>query len=583
MTNIISTKDGIGDARMAGVVAGIMPMRSLTEETFLALGHNLESASGTLQGLTATFEGLLDELANPELRQATADMAEAASGVGRISGTYEGERRILDSLAAAIAAIEGHVRRMRKAIGAVDMLGVSARIEVTHIGDKGDFASFARDIDHSLKLAQVNLLKLSQEIDVVRGHVDKAKMGEAAFEDAHAETLKLLPPRLMASVDAIALHRERAFAATSAVAERSREIAARVGEAVMALQIGDITRQRIEHVEDAVALIDDIGGGSGDWETPETERSRLVALGCRLQAAQLRAAADEFDQEIGRISTSLDTLTKSAAEIATMGEAAYGGARGGSFLLDLEADVDRARLLLEGFRLARTDADRVVAAVHDAAARLADQIGTLRSLEAGIRIVGLNATLKCRRLGDAGRPLSIIAQELRHCAHVTADEADGTKAGLERMLESIGRLLPEGETRQGDDIEAIRRNMDDAISHLGAAGRTLAAALTAQQRDSESVAALLCATIQHLAGHEEIGTAMRRAAVILEALAAQEDTALPEGPATDRMLTHLAAAYTMAQERTVHAATLGQPMAEAAAPMPAGAGAVEAAIDDFLF
>jgi len=47
----------------------------------------------------------------------------------------------------------------------------------------------------------------------------------------------------------------------------------------------------------------------------------------------------------------------------------------------------------------------------------------LRELEADIRIMGLNTTLECGRLGVPGRPLSAIAQELRDCGSRTASHA----------------------------------------------------------------------------------------------------------------------------------------------------------------
>ena len=40
--------------------------------------------------------------------------------------------------------------------------------------------------------------------------------------------------------------------------DRSKHMGERIGSAVMALQIGDITRQRIEHVEFALGLFNDV-------------------------------------------------------------------------------------------------------------------------------------------------------------------------------------------------------------------------------------------------------------------------------------------------------------------------------------
>src|SRR6202008_3370068 len=72
------------------------------------------------------------------------------------------------------------------------------------------------------------------------------------FEKQHGQTLGALAARLSRSLGALAEHREKAAAASADTGVYSRQIAERVGTAVFALQIGDITRQRVEHVEEAL-------------------------------------------------------------------------------------------------------------------------------------------------------------------------------------------------------------------------------------------------------------------------------------------------------------------------------------------
>ncbi|SMF84830.1 Methyl-accepting chemotaxis protein [Tistlia consotensis] len=584
----------------AGVADAIGLARALTEDRFLAVGEGLESSIGILGRLSGTFQALQAELESDSLHRAAGDIAGAAEGVTALSGAYREEREALGRLAEAAATIDGRIGRMHKAVKAVDVLGVSAKIEAMHLGEAGsDFLGFANEIHRSLKLAQQNLVELARELTGLRGHLEQSAETERAFDRQHGEALRLVPARLTASVEAIAGRSRAAGSSAAAVAGRSREIGQRVGDAVMALQVGDITRQRVEHVEAALARLDQVEQPDlAEWrDLTDGERRRLVALGCRLQSAQLSDAAAELERDAGRIAASLDELTASAREIARLGEQAYGGsARGRSaFLLDLEAEVAQARALLDGFRTARAGADAVVEAVREGTTRLAEHVGTIQSLEADIRIMGLNTTLKCGRLGGAGKPLAVVAQELRVCANQTGVEAEAVMAGVERMTDCLGALSGEAQARRADEIAAVAEALTGSVERLGAAGQGLADALRSLGHDSEAVTGLLAETRARITVHEEIGAVLRQAAADLaqRAAAAGPDAgdagAAGRGvgalPAAGReLLAGIARSYTMAQERETHARVTGEALAApAGATPPPGQGAAEVAVDDFLF
>ncbi|MFX8453401.1 hypothetical protein ABTL48_20620, partial [Acinetobacter baumannii] len=61
--------------------------------------------------------------------------------------------------------------------------------------------------------------------------------------------------RLRQNLAAVAAHRRQAATAAMEIGRRSQAIAEGVGRTVVALQIGDITRQRLEHIDHAVAVL----------------------------------------------------------------------------------------------------------------------------------------------------------------------------------------------------------------------------------------------------------------------------------------------------------------------------------------
>ena len=100
------------------------------------------------------------------------------------------------------------------------------------------------------------------------------------------------------------------------------------------------------------------------------------------------------------------------------------GAKLGYDRAQLAAANRAAIALLEDLRGAQTEGDSVMSGVLATTKALERNISAIQSLESDIRLMGLNTTLRSGRLGNEGRALTVIAQELRTCSNLTATEAD---------------------------------------------------------------------------------------------------------------------------------------------------------------
>ncbi len=190
----------------------------------------------------------------------------------------------------------------------------------------------------------------------------------------------------------------------------------------------------------------------GEWrEQSPGGVASLLQTGCNLTAAQLRDTAAELDRGAERIASSLRRLADDAKDISQLGAQAYGAAdrQHRDFMEELEGNVRETEGLFAGLRAAHNDTERLIANVLAAARTLAGKIDKLRELEADIRIMGLNTTLKCGRLGVLGRPLSIIAQELRDCGSRTASEAGAALSDLKLLVDLAGTFSATSEEPLG--------------------------------------------------------------------------------------------------------------------------------------
>ncbi len=585
-------------AECAKISDVIRSVSTSTEARFLDIGNRLGMAVETIGTLTQTFDLLANELKGENLRDATHELSRIISRVTALARAHDDERGALEQLAELTSRIQHRVGQMGKAVNGIGMLAINARIEAVSIGNAAlDFASFTTDVRRTLGLAQTSLDHFTSELGGVGNRLRTAAASQLALAQHQKAAIHSIPGRLAASVSAITDRSKRAVAAASAVTQKSRQVGQRISSAVMALQIGDTTRQRLEHVEYALDILSAImappsdgrAGRHGDWTAlTAAQRHALAGLCCRLQSAQLLDAADEFDQEVRQILSSIQQLSGDARDIMQLGNAAVGASNNqqGTFLGEVEAQVGEVSELLDALGTARREADQVAVSVTEATIRLVSHTSTLKSLEDDIRIMGLNTTLKCGRLGDVGKPLIVIAQELRVYANQIAVEAGAITINLDSIVATAGSLSSGQQEEKSADVSAIATGMASSVSRLRTAGESLADAVTILARDTAGVAELLGDTVARAAMHDDISKIMRQAAAELAKSAADSDgrdgVLMPE---TGRMLDLFMGSYTMDRERMVHARySNGHVGAVAAVVRPsAPARAAPADLEDVFF
>ena len=582
-------------AAFATATGSIRSASASMEARFFDIGGRLGTAVDTIGALTRTFDRLANELKSENLRNATQALSQIMSRVVALADLQNDGQVAFGQLADLTSRIQHRILLMGKAVNGIGVLAMNARIEAANIGDAGlDFIGFTKDIGRTLHLATTSLDQFAAELGAVGTHLGQATTSQRALAQHQAAAIQSVPVRLAANIHEITDRGTRAVAAASAVSQKSRQVGQSISDAVMALQIGDITRQRLEHVEYALAIVAEIleppdGPTHADWSAlAMSQRHALASLCTRLVSAQLLDAADEFDRKVRQILSAVQDLAADADDILRLGNTAVGASadRRGTFLGKVEGEVAEVEALLKDLAKARQEADTVAASVSEATGRLVSHTSTLRSLEEDIRIMGLNMTLKCGRLDGAGRPLMVIAQELRVYSNQIAAEAGGVAVHLEAIMAIAGSLSGREQERRAADIAAVAAIMADSVAHLATAGESLAAALATLAHHTEDVAVSLRETVSRTTVHEELASALRQAAAELTRAtadgAAEDVIATPQ---RDRMLDLIVRSYTMERERVVHEQELPgeiRPEASTVTPDPA-LKAAPAELEDFFF
>ena len=533
-----------GSPFLSATVAALDPLADAAravETLFLDVGEKLSAGATDLATVTRRFESLTARLDQEDLRQALACLEQVAGGVAAISRASAGHLADLDGMVEKVSRLQARLLRLCKTITEVRLLSVNARIESAHVASGAlDFSVFTQEIGRLSDLAEQSLQNLDGELDSLGQRIVAARDGQRRFQAAHRQSLTEIGEKIAASVATADGRRTGASETLAAIADEARSVGAHIAAVVLALQIVDITRQRLEHVAEALA-------------SPPDAPALAAAL-YRLQAAQLEHAADDLRQAAEAAQANLAAITGEAHRLEAQGRQTFGGGEDGqgSFLLDLAEQLRAANAMMSEYGQATRETESLVRAVAARGAGMVSHVEAVHSIEIDLRLMGLNATLKCGRLGSDGRALGIIAQTLRGYAGSTVADAGQVMEGLNNVIEAAVRLS--GQTGGAEDgIGGLLSGIGGAEGSLTAAGTDLAEALTALATVLSGVTEALARAQTGLAGTTGLDGTLRAVAAHLRRLAA--DIAPPESDAEldPQLLEHLAGRYTMDRERQVHA------------------------------
>jgi len=545
----------------ASAIHRLAQARSIIEDRFLAAGETIGLAVSGVAGLI----GALDQMAgalNPDTVEATrTELSSSAQSLFGLQERLETRRAKSRDLGLLVDSLLGAIEDMRRDLAYLRVFSINIKITAAGIPGAGeDFALFAQEISDRIESGRVELERFAVEVAALHEQLDAALAQERALASECERRIPAVPNGLAASAHDVAAHHEKVARVAVEVRELAADIQRKVGAALAALQVGDMTRQRVEHVQQGLKLL--------PATCPdEQDRARLSAAVIPLLASQLDAAAADFHRDAAQVHHSMAAIADHASEILRLKDLAFGSAADEGFLDRVTIYLDQALNLVGQMEDADAAAVMTGRAAVGAVAALNRRIAALQSIKTDVQQMALNTTLKCAQIGDSGKPLSVIAIELRGHAGLL-------EASAERSLVVLDELAAQA-ARMAEDQPAASAGsaLTTATARLRSANATVEADIVAVAKLGETVVQAIGATARQLDFHGEIGAMLDAAASALShAVQALGETMPVDEALLAPVLQTIAKSYTMSQEREVHAAlTAGLSLQAPAEPPQAAA------------
>jgi hypothetical protein len=576
---------------LAELIEALRSARAPCEPLFTTLGRRLEETIQVVGEMGSRLEIVATTMESDSWRDAVQVLRDGGSRISALADVFAAERSGLAMIGDATARIVGSVERLKAIIAEVRALGVNAKIEAAQLSVSGlDFTVFTSSIGRLATLAEEGLSGLAGQLTGVETLVSNAAAEGATFERDHRQDLLEVGKRLDSALAAVSDQQRQVAAAMAAVGRRSQNVGKSVADAVVALQINDITRQRFEHIEQALQATQEIAVAAEDNSIGQDDSRRMLAAVCRLQATQLAKANQAFEHEVERLVASLRALAQEVQAIRQESALLHGHdlAGGDSLVGRLGGELSAVRALLDSYGKASGGLQRLVGTVSRSASEMGRYIETVQSIDADMRVMGLNATFKCGRLGNEGRALSVIAQQLRSCAGRTEELAKSLGQGLNGMVDAAQPLVGGGHldgTGNQAGIEELMTSMTRSAATLGEIGQEFVERLSAIDAAGDRAALLLGHAVDEIATRQPLHAATERVLARLDSLGGSADLG---GQGIDesmekRIFAMLRGRYTMASERDVHAMLTGEAARASASPTTAETASNEDDLGDILF
>jgi hypothetical protein len=559
----------------------LAPAFAPVDDDLLAVGDRLGQAAARIDGIGERFGDLRRLLDGEALETASTQLSAASAGMVALAARKEQAVTALGVLGTRLGAVGARIAFLSRINEALGVLTLNSAIASSSLdADSRDIVTFQTDLRRLTDLAAQTVRRFGQQHAAAVKDLGCIAAQQAAFNRQHGAALRQVPARITAGLDAITALRRQASAAAEQTQDRGRAISGAIGTVVTALQVGDATRQRLEHVTDALGqVLAGLEGAGAPWcaGLSPAEASALAARALAMQAALLRDAGATLGTESRSVTASLARLGQEAEAMVAQGQALYGrgGPQGRSFLGALDGDLGQAASLVGSSRASLEALDAAMAAIDGHMRSLRAGLGEIRGMEIDLRVAGLNAVFRCARLGKQGAALGAVTIELRAYAKQMAEGVDGLSAALEAALETSATLMQGGGQGQVAALEAMMATLRDGLERLGDAGRAMDAAVAGLREEGGRVPGELAAMAECLGAALGLAQELGGMGGELEALSAGAPEVAP-GLVHDRLLLVHAVPFTMEREREI-ARGFGADVPAAAAP----AAAME--VDDFLF
>lgn len=535
-------------APVSGLVERMETARSRIEERFLDGGAALLSVLEVLNKLIGSLDqitGSLDE------ETANATMAELQQTVGRLSelsGIETARQAGFIDISGAERNLRPHVANMQETMRYLRTFAVTAKITGAGIAD---FAGFAEEILERIQTGTRQVNEFGDKLKSLGSGLGSVMERGTATIHRYEATIPGIVTGLSTGGAEISAQQKVLVEQAARVRQIAAGIQGKLASVLSAMQIGDITRQRIEHCQSTLNLLEDYVKTEAGMLTSD-DRANLSSIITNLVALQLSQSIDDFDRDTAKIVETVASFRSDLTEIDGLRRMMTEGG-GDNAMRRLEGNVGVAREAVQEIEAVSLEAGALTRSTGTTVRELINGVGLLQLVRTDIHYMALNTNLRCGKIGEHGKALNVVTAELRNFAAQLDETAEKVLVEL-KTLESASDKLNIGHEEDGQEL--LDDRLARAMQSIRDVGDRMDSEMDALSEQSGVAINQMEHSLSRLDFKAELGEVLRNCANEISMVEAAEPSADLE-PALVDLSGRIGKLYTMVSEREMHAAVLG--------------------------
>jgi len=333
-------------------------------------------------------------------------------------------------------------------------------------------------------------------------------------------------------------------------------VSGNIGEVVASMQFHDITRQQVEHVEEALHKV---SIGLAD-ENPDIEKIiQETGIVCELQKAQLADAQEKFTHAVGSI---MDNLTGIADNIAELCEdvkkvAGTEDEVSSSFFLRIESGVSSMMSSLRENNEAIRELYGTMENLIKTVGSMSQFVSDIEDISMEIELIALNARVKSAHTGSEGAPLGVIAEAIQKLSVDVRIQKTEISDELQKIIskaESLHQNINASTQEQTTETGSMLSDLNTLTERLRITNETITALLKKIEKGGRELANHINNTLSGIHVNDLFTGRINKVLSVLDSIVSE---ALELMPGMDfqmnvKTLKHMENKYTMQSERRIH-------------------------------
>lgn len=538
------------------VAKSLAVLRQEIEQVFWESGDNLEKAVSNLNDLNGQFRKL-DTALGHDAETALLEMIGVINDhLSKLQTDCATFNALSATLRKSISVIGAQVRELDSVVRTIANISVNARIQGNSLmPPRPQVSAFIE-----------RLAAMSSESEGILREINDAMASVvfdvAAMEEEQRELLRELTTTVFPAIAGFTGLARQMRAGQTGIKEATVNLAKQadgirrdVSMLIVALQIGDTTRQRIERIEDTLQRSSALDGAA---------RRVLYALAAALDDGSSQSASEQVSAALESLATLRDranSVLKGPSNMAIMQSNMSGAGNGAGERDHLLKSLTVNDRHFEALKLK-------AGTVRERLAAILQHESSLRRIAHEIRLSGVNAVIICAKLGEDGRALRELAHWLRELTDESDEIIPRLQTGLGECRDTLHKLTDEQVAgldtllaRFAQDAERLDRMIRGSAAVVDKTVKDYSLTATNLPKQIGRAHALLTHFLVKLA---ETRSTTQTLGFSAEALP-MPSGALQSDPVLWNTLEALFSLYTMESERRVHAQALAH-FADSAEP-----------------